>query len=106
MATKENIEKWLKKSQESNGSIIILDTKFNEKATELEKKRREFNDKIKEISKLEILLKDEQYRLLVSIREDLEAKGDKDVWTKDIGFVTEALEEDVFAVHLVKPQQR
>ena len=106
MATKEAVEKWLKQAQASNGSVIILDTKFNEEAAALEKRRREFNEKITEIAKLEILLKDDQYRLLVKVREDLEAKGDKGVWNKDIGFVTEALEEDVFAVHLVAPQRR
>lgn len=106
MATKENVEKWLKQAQESNGNLVIVDIKFNEKCAQLEKERREFNELVAQISKREILLKNAQYQLLAEVRADLEEKGDKNVWAKDIGFVTEALEEDVYVVHLVKPQVR
>lgn len=106
MATKENVEKWLKRVEESNGTIKIVDASLNKKVAECEKLRRAFNEKCKKLAKDEILLKESQYTLLREIRESLEKQGDDDVWTKDIQFVTEALEEDVYVVHLVKPQAR
>lgn len=106
MPSKENVAEWQKKAAESNGTVIMVDTKFAEACDRLEKMRREHNAKVAELAKGETLLRDAQYSLLTDIRKDLEEKGDKDVWTKSIGFIEEALEKGVHVVHLIKEPRR
>jgi hypothetical protein len=105
MPTAEQITDWKKRVDESNGSLRFVSEAFKERAKALEAKRVAYNEKVKEMAKLEIEMRVEQDNLLIDMRREIE-KEDADVWIKDIALVGEAAKEDIYIVHLVQPQPR
>lgn len=105
MPTTEQIEDWKKRVDESSGNLRFVSEQFKERAKALEAKRVAYNEKIKEMSKLEIEMRVEQDNLILDIRKEI-AEQDDSVWLKDIALVGEAAKDDIYVVHLVQPQPR
>jgi hypothetical protein len=63
-------------------------------------KRKELNEYIKQAAKLENETTNLLYNAVFDIRKYFEKNGVDDIWTKDIGFQTEALKEGIFILEV------
>lgn len=90
---------WNKIVSESNGNRIFLPDSFKDSALEVEKMRKEFNEFLTQLSEKEISLNMKTQNMFYAIRQYL-AKNGIEIWTKDVGFETEALKDGVFILNI------
>lgn len=93
---------WNKLVKESNGQLQFLPDALKEQATQWYKNRTEFFTKANEIAKLEATLNVEFNQLVQAIRLEMEKRGMADIWTLDLGFNLEALQEGQYIVQFTE----
>lgn len=96
---------WVKIVKESNGQQVFLPEELNGEMVEIERERVAFDERLLELSEIEIRLKKKQQDLMFKFREIMSKRGVK-TWNKDVGFETSALSEGVFVVNILNPQGR
>ena len=102
MASKESVEKWQEVVNTSKGVSQFLPDALTEDAENVETLRKELNEEIARVAKKEIALNVATQNLFFESRRKLEEAGLKDVWVKDIGFNTDALEDGVFVLNITQ----
>jgi len=106
MAENRTKQEWLDLIDKSEGQMVLLPESLNEKAETFRKIREEFLMMVRKMAKMEIEQSVLVNEIVYEMRKDLEAKGHADVWTKDIGFNTDALESGGFVMNVNEPQRR
>lgn len=96
---------WNKIVSESRGSSIWLPEKFQKDAEAWQKAREAYNEKVKEMAQKEMAVNHALNNLIFGIREYLAQNGQEDIWLKDVGFETAALEEGKFILNLIDPSK-
>lgn len=94
---------WNKIVAESAGQLIFLPEGFRGAALEWLASRKEYQKIAQEMSKKEITLNMAVQILLFELRKHLEKNGHPDIYIKEIGFETTALEDGKFIVNIDVP---
>ncbi len=92
---------WAKIVAESNGGLILLPEGFKKAADEWFKLRADYNEQVQVMAKKELTLNMALQNLFFELRKFLEKNGRPDIYLKDIGFESAALEEGQFVVNLM-----
>lgn len=106
MATKEKALEWKKRVDESKGAAFYVPDALMEESKKLEEMRKVFNQKCQDLAEDEVRLRVAQENLLLKIREARFKGGDKDAFVKNIGYITDALEDGLHIVHMTKPNKQ
>ncbi len=102
MADKEIVKKWQKVIDGSNGVSRFLPDSLTEDAENVERLRRDLNEEIARVAKKEIALNIATQNLFFEARRQFEGSGLDNIWVKDVGFNTDALEEGLFVVNITQ----
>lgn len=98
MQEKLKAHDWNKIVSESEGRLLFLPDKFRKDAEEWMKVRAQYNEQVLIMAKKELTLNMLLNDLFFEIRKYLEGEGHPDVWLKDVGFESNALDEGKFIV--------
>jgi hypothetical protein len=99
--TKEKIQRdWNKIVADEKNGLQFVPESLLPAVKEWNEKRKELNEYIKKAAKLENETTNALYNAVFDIRKYFEANGVDDIWTKDIGFQTEALKEGIFILEI------
>lgn len=89
---------WEEIVKNSNGNMIFVPERFEKDFDEIEKKRKNLNEKIREMAELEITFNMFTQNVLFEIRREM-AANDPSVWTKDLGMNMDALREGKYVLN-------
>lgn len=96
---------WTKIVSESEGRLIFLPEGFKKAAKEWFDLRSDYNDQVKTMAKKELTLNIALQNLFFELRNYLEKNGHSDIYLKDVGFESGALEDGEFVVSLMDPNK-
>lgn len=99
--SKPNQRDWNKIVSESNGALMFLPAGFEGAAKEWLDLRTEYNALVKKMAQKELTLNMALQNLFFEFRKNLAKTGHEDVWLKDIGFESNALEDGKFVVSMM-----
>lgn len=94
---------WKKVVSESGGRTLFLPEGFKTQAKEIEDERASYNEEATKMAKKEILMKVNTQVFFAELRKYFEKQGMKDIWIKDMGFNTAALQDGEFVIDIVEP---
>ena len=97
---------WEEIVQASGGTRVFLPSKFEKEAKAIEDDRAKFKLEVEKMAEAEIKHNVRMQNLFLAVREQLAKDGHEEIWTKDIGFDSDALKEGKFVVNLFQDQQR
>lgn len=102
-----NLEKrnWNKIVSESRGQLIFLPEGFVKAAEEWKELRGDYNKFVATMAKKEMTLNETFQNIFFELRRYLEKNGQPDIYLKDIGFETTALEDGKFIVSIREASQ-
>ena len=93
---------WKKIVNESNGTRIFLPDQFTEKAKEFKEKREDLFEYLKAAAEKEITMNMLSQNTLFELRQYLAKNGFEDIWSKEMGWDTEALNEGFFVINIIE----
>ena len=95
-----NLEKrdWNKIVSESNGQMIFLPEGFKKAAEEWKDLREKYNEYVIMMAEKEMALNEAFQNIFFELRRNLKNSGHRDIYLKDIGFETTALQDGKFIV--------
>ena len=96
---------WNKIVADSNGTASFLSEKFLKTAEKWVELRKDYNDFVLVMAKKELTLNMMLNNLLFDVRKDLETRGREDIYLKDLGFNSDALDDGKFIINLYEAPQ-
>lgn len=96
---------WKKVVAESNGERMFVPEYLKKDAESIEVMRKDYNDRVLEMSEKEISMKVATQNLFFELRKHLAKNGYPDIWVKDIGFDNDALKDGVIVLNIFEPRQ-
>ncbi len=94
---------WKEVVSKSGGRTIFLPEGFTNAAKEIEEKRASYNKDAVAMAKKEIAMKVATQQFFFELRKHFEKNGVADIWIKDLGFNTAALQDGEFVIDILEP---
>lgn len=94
---------WNEIVEKSKGKSLFLPDSFTAKAKEWNDKREELNNLIGKAAKIEVQTQAALQVIILEVRTYLEENGHPGVWSKDVGFNSDALDEGKYIVEITDP---
>lgn len=105
--TKTPLQLWTEQVEQSRGILAFLPDQFKEEAAEIERGRKEFNELLNtEIAEKEIDLQVATQTLFHKVRKYWKEAGKKNIFSRDIGWNKDALNEGIYVINVIDPPQR
>ena len=89
---------WKEIVEKSGGTLMFCPDNLIEDVKVWNEKRQELRKEFERIAKIEIDTTEALNKAVYAIRQYLDEAGQKDVWTKEVGFQSEALKEGLYIV--------
>lgn len=93
---------WKKIVEESNGKLSMLPEQFTERAKEWNANRLKLSELANAAAKHELQTRMSLELLVKDIRDYLDENGMKEVYLKDVGFETGALNDGLFVISVTE----
>lgn len=94
---------WNKIVADSANALIFLPSGFTKAAEEWLELRSKYNALVKEMAQKEITLNMALQNLFFEVRKYLAKNGRDDIWVKDVGFESNALDDGKFVINIIEP---
>jgi hypothetical protein len=96
---------WKDIIEKSNGSLMLVPESLIPVVKDWNDKREELVARINELGKLEAEATAKMHNAILAARNYLDAAGQKDIWSADVGFELAAIKEGIFVINISRPQQ-
>src|SRR3990167_1036329 len=104
---KTPLQFWTEYVEQSRGTAYFIPDAYKDEAKQIEKQKKEFNDLLnKTIAEKEVDLQIATQNLFHKIRKHIKANGQEDVFSKDIGWNKDGLEQGFLVINIIQAPTR
>lgn len=100
MGKKNIAQLWAENCAKSNGTMILLPESMQESAAEFKQRSDAYKEKAREFDKLTAEFDTYAKNFWHQLRQAVEEKGHADIYSKNIGWNKQALEDGLFVINI------